>query len=99
MIRAEAERMAINMPVQGTAADILKLAMIKINDELPKVSPAAKMILQVHDELVFEVPGKEIKKVAGFVKEAMEKVVKLKVPVVAEVEAGDNWGKMEKLVV
>jgi DNA polymerase-1 len=97
MIRAEAERMAINMPVQGTAADLLKLAMIRIGAELPKVSPDTKMILQVHDELVFEVPEKEIKKVAGFVKEAMEKVVKLKVPVVAEVEAGDNWGKMKHL--
>jgi DNA polymerase-1 len=99
MIRAEAERMAINMPVQGTAADLMKLAMIKINAELPKVSPATKMVLQVHDELVFEVPEKEIKKVAGFIKEAMEKVVKLKVPVVAEVEVGKNWGKMEKLAV
>jgi len=97
MMRAEAERMAINMPVQGTAADIMKMAMIKICQGLPKVSPACKMILQVHDELVFEVPAAEVRKVAGFVKETMEKIVKLKVPIVALVEVGENWGKMEKV--
>ncbi|NIW79957.1 MAG: DNA polymerase I, partial [Calditrichae bacterium] len=62
-VRAAAERMAINMPVQGTAADIMKMAMIRVHQGLPKVCKAAKMILQVHDELVFEVPEKDIKKV------------------------------------
>lgn len=97
MIRSEAERMAINMPIQGTAADLMKLAMIRIAKDLPEISPESRMILQVHDELVFEVPEREIKKVAGFVKESMEKITELKVPIIAAVESGDNWGKMEKL--
>jgi len=97
MIRAEAERMAINMPVQGTAADIMKLAMIKVTQGLSQISPRSKMILQVHDELVFEADGREVKKVAHFVKETMEEAVKLKVPLLAAVEVGDNWGEMEKL--
>jgi DNA polymerase-1 len=96
-IRAEAERMAINMPVQGTAADLMKLAMIKIADGLPKISQDSKMILQVHDELVFEVPEREVKKVARFIKESMEKIIELKVPIIAAVEYGNNWGKMEKM--
>lgn len=95
-IVAEAERMAINMPVQGTAADIMKLAMIKIVAELPKISPTAKMVLQVHDELVFEVPTSDIKKVANFVKEKMAGAVKLKVPLASQIEVGENWGEMEK---
>lgn len=97
-IRAEAERMAINMPVQGTAADIMKLAMIEVAAGLPKISPRSKMVLQVHDELVFEIPNQEVKKVAKFVKETMENVVKLKVPIVVEVEVGDNWGTLKKFV-
>jgi len=97
MVRAEAERMAVNMPVQGTAADIMKLAMIAVAAGLPKISPGSKMILQVHDELVFEAPESDIKKVAKFVKETMENVVKLKVPIVAEVKVGENWGEMGKI--
>ncbi len=96
-IAAEAERMAINMPVQGTAADIMKLAMIKIVAELPEVSPSSKMILQVHDELVFEVPDKDIKKVASFVKKTMAGATKLKVPLASKIEVGENWGEMKKL--
>jgi len=94
---AAAERMAINMPVQGTAADIMKMAMICVHQGLPKVSKAAKMILQVHDELVFEVPEKDIKKVGEFVKEEMENIYKLKVPIIVDVEVGKNWEDMEKL--
>lgn len=96
-VRNSAERMAVNMPIQGTAADLIKLAMIKINKELPEVSPKSKMILQVHDELVFEVPGKEIKKVAKFIDEAMCSVMKLRAPIEVEVSAGDNWGETEKI--
>ncbi|MDD5340866.1 MAG: DNA polymerase I [Patescibacteria group bacterium] len=96
-IAATAERMAINMPIQGTAADLLKLAMIEIHKKLADVSPRSKLIIQVHDELVFEVPEKEIKKVAGFVKETMESVHKFKCPILAEVEVGDNWGELEKI--
>lgn len=94
-LRAAAERMAINMPIQGTSADIIKIAMIGIQRELPEVSKNAKMLLQVHDELVFEVPGKAVKKVVKFIKEKMEGVFKLKVPLIVDVEIGDNWGEME----
>ena len=99
MVKAEAERMAINMPIQGTAADIIKMAMIKIHRDLPKVSPRSKIILQVHDELVFEAPEKDLEKVAKFVKDAMEKIIKLKVPVIAEMKVGPSWGELKKFVI
>ncbi|MFA5197413.1 MAG: DNA polymerase I [Patescibacteria group bacterium] len=93
IIRNAAERMALNMPIQGTAADLIKLAMIEIHRELPKVSPKSKMLLQVHDELVFEVPDMEVAKVTPFIKEKMENVVKLDVPVIVEIGVGKNWGE------
>ncbi|MCX6744614.1 MAG: DNA polymerase I [Candidatus Parcubacteria bacterium] len=93
-IAAGAERMAVNMPIQGTAADLIKLAMIKIHAQLTNISPLAKMILQVHDELVFEVPEKDVKKVTDFVQKEMENVHKFKCPIKVEVESGDNWGMM-----
>ena len=93
-IAAAAERMAINMPIQGTAADLIKMAMIKIHSKLSQISPKTKMILQVHDELVFEVPEKETTKVADFVKKEMEDVYKFKCPIKVGVEVGDNWGHM-----
>ncbi|MFA6410306.1 MAG: DNA polymerase I [Candidatus Buchananbacteria bacterium] len=96
-IKAGAERMAINHPIQGTAADLLKLAMIEIHKELPKISIQAKMILQVHDELVFEVPQKDLKTVAELVKEKMESVYKLRAPVDTSIEAGDNWGQLKEI--
>ncbi|MCH7492776.1 DNA polymerase I [Patescibacteria group bacterium] len=96
-VRAAAERMAVNMPVQGTAADLMKVAMINIHSGLPKVSPRTKMILQVHDELVFEVPDAEVKKVADFVNNEMNNVYKLKVPIKTEIEVGDNWGELKEL--
>lgn len=95
MLRAAAERMAINMPVQGTAADLMKLAMIDIYKGLPKVSKTSKIVLQVHDELVLEVPKKELKNVAKFVKNTMESVYKLPVPLSVDLETGTNWGKLE----
>lgn len=94
-IAAAAERMAINMPIQGTAADLIKMAMIKIHNKLPQISPKSKMILQVHDELVFEVPEKETQKVADFVKKEMEDVHKFKCPIKVDVEVGDNWGELK----
>lgn len=97
MLRAAAERMAINMPLQGTAADLMKLAMIKIQAGLPKISPKAKMVLQVHDELVLEVPKSDLKVVAKFVKNTMENVYKLSVPLVVDIEVGPNWYKLEKI--
>ena len=96
-VRAQAERMAINMPVQGTDADLMKLAMIEVQKVLPSISKDTRMLLQVHDELLFEVPEKEVKKVAQFVKETMENVEKLAVPIVVETKAGKNWEEMEKL--
>lgn len=91
-VRGAAERMAINMPIQGTAADIMKLAMIDIAKDLPTVSPKTKMLLQVHDELVFEVPKTEVNKVSDFVRERMDKVVSLSVPIETAVSWGPNWG-------
>jgi len=96
-VRAAAERMAINMPVQGTAADIMKLAMINVYNNLPKISKKSKIILQVHDELVFEVPKADEIKVASFVREEMENAYKLKVPIVVDVETGKNWGAMKRI--
>ena len=93
MIRASAERMAVNAPIQGTAADILKMAMIKIYKELPKISKKTKMLLTVHDELVFETPVSEVDKISRFVKKTMENIYQLKVPVVVEVNSGKNWGE------
>lgn len=94
-VRAGAERMAINMPIQGTAADLIKLAMIEIHKNLPKISKKTKMILQVHDELVFEVPQSEVKEVAKFVRNSMNKVYQLRAPIETEVSVGDNWGETE----
>ncbi len=93
MIRAAAERMAINAPIQGTAADLLKLAMIAIYADLPKVSPSAKMLLTVHDELVLEVSTDEAEKVSRFIKEKMENVYRLKVPIKVDIGIGKNWGE------
>jgi DNA polymerase-1 len=90
-VRGAAERMAINMPVQGTAADLIKLAMIDIDRELSTVSPKTKLLLQVHDELVFEVPEEEVEKVAQFVANKMNGVIKLNVPIETSIHWGDNW--------
>ncbi len=93
MLRAAAERIAINMPVQGTAADLMKMAMIQLNDEIKKISPDAKMLLQVHDEVVFEIPNEDIDKISKKVKDVMESVYTLKVPIKADVLVGKNWGE------
>ncbi len=90
-IREFAERTAINTPVQGSAADLIKVAMINIDSELVKKKLSARMILQVHDELVFEVPADELEKVKKLVKEKMEKVIPLKVPVKVDIKTGKNW--------
>jgi len=93
-VRAAAERMAINMPVQGTAADIVKLAMIDIKREMDRQGLKAKMILQVHDELVFEVPQEELDLMKGLVAEMMPNALKLSVPLTVEVKTGPNWGEL-----
>jgi DNA polymerase-1 len=90
-MRGFAERTAVNTPLQGTAADLIKLAMIQIDRELRERGLRARMVLQVHDELVFDVPTAESATVQTLVKQAMEHVVELSVPIVADVAAGPNW--------
>jgi DNA polymerase-1 len=90
-IRQFAERTAINTPIQGSAADIIKMAMIHIDEQLKKKGLDAKMILQVHDELVFDLPKKEIDELSDIVKKGMEEVVKLKVPIKVNIGFGKNW--------
>ncbi len=94
-LRGFAERTAVNTPLQGTAADLIKLAMIRIDKELIERNLRARMLLQVHDELVFEVPKNEVEEVRGLVQERMEKVWELRVPLVAEAGIGPNWRDME----
>jgi DNA polymerase-1 len=94
-LRNFAERTALNSPLQGTAADLIKLAMIKIDRRLADEEFEAKMILQVHDELLFEAPIKERAKLEKLVKEEMEGVHKLAVPIVVEVGVGPNWRDLE----
>jgi DNA polymerase-1 len=94
-LRNFAERTALNSPLQGTAADLIKLAMIHIDRRLAKEKFEAKMILQVHDELLFEAPTKEGAKLEKLVKEEMEGVQKLAVPIVVEIGAGPNWRDLE----
>ncbi len=90
-VRAAAENMAINTPVQGSSADIIKLAMINIRDRLRREKLTAQMILQVHDELVFELPMAELEQVKPLVVEEMERAVQLDVPVKVDVGVGRNW--------
>jgi len=94
-LRSFAERTALNSPLQGTAADLIKLAMISIDRRLSEEKFEAKMILQVHDELLFEGPEKESKKLEKLVREEMEGVHKLAVPLVVEVGTGPNWRDIE----
>jgi DNA polymerase-1 len=90
-IRQFAERTAVNTPIQGTAADIIKIAMVRIFGRLQEAGHAAAMIMQVHDELVFEVPVLEREAVMGLVKSGMEEVVQLEIPLKVEVAFGKNW--------
>ncbi len=90
-IRAEAERMAINTPIQGTAADLIKKAMIQIHGRLKRERFLSKMILQVHDELLFEVPENEVDRLIKMVKEEMEGVYDLLVPLKVDIGVGKNW--------
>ncbi len=90
-VRAAGERMAINMPIQGAQADLIKLAMIAVNEALQQRGLRARMLLQVHDELVFEVPRNELDEVASLVRERMEGAMQLIVPIKVELKAGPNW--------
>ena len=91
--RQAAERAAINAPLQGSAADIIKKAMIDINKFLNKEMPEVKMIMQVHDELIFETPKQSSEEVLQLVKKMMEEAVKLDIPLIAEAAIGENWNE------
>ena len=94
-MRGFAERTAVNSPLQGTAADLIKLAMIQIDAELARRRLKTLMTLQVHDELVFEVPKRELEEVRVLVKDKMESAHKLRVPLLVEIGAGPNWRDLE----
>ncbi len=89
--RAFAERQAINAPIQGTAADIMKRAMINVDKALAKMDLDATLLLQIHDELIFEVLGKDVDATIDLVKHEMESVIELGVPLIADAGVGDNW--------
>ncbi|WP_240418878.1 DNA polymerase I [Paenibacillus periandrae] len=90
-LRSFAERTAMNTPIQGTAADVIKLAMVQMDERLKRDGLASRMLLQVHDELVFEVPENEIEVMRTTVKEVMEGALKLDVPLKVDVDTGSNW--------
>jgi DNA polymerase-1 len=91
--RGGAERAAINAPMQGTAADLIKLSMVKVQDVLDAEQRRTKMIMQVHDELVFEVPEDEVEWVRIEIPRLMAGVAELRVPLLAEIGIGENWDK------
>ena len=91
MQRSMGERMALNTPIQGSSADILKKAMIEIDNEFTKKNLKSTMLLQVHDELIFNVKNEELDRVKEIVKNIMENTIKLSVPLVVDIETGDNW--------
>ena len=92
-MRSFGERVALNMPIQGTAADIIKLAMIRVRDKLAEEGLAAKLVLQVHDELIVECPEEETDRVKELLETEMERVVELALPLIAEAHAGRSWAE------
>lgn len=95
-LRSFAERTALNTPIQGTAADIIKLAMIRAAEAINRAGLQSRMLLQVHDELIFEVPAKEQEQMQRLVREAMEGAFKLAVPLTVDMKIGPNWHDMQK---
>ncbi|MGZ3632690.1 MAG: DNA polymerase, partial [Candidatus Limnocylindrales bacterium] len=93
-LRAAGERMAINMPIQGTAADIMKIAMIRVDERLAREGSPARVLLQVHDELVLEVPREAATSLAPLLRETMETAMPLDVPLDVDVKVGDDWERM-----
>ena len=90
-LRALAERNAVNAPIQGTSADIIKMAMIEVDKSMTQAGLKSRMVLQIHDELVFDAVGEEIDELRGIVIDKMENVVKLSVPITVECNYGKNW--------
>jgi DNA polymerase-1 len=95
-LRGFAERTAVNTPLQGTAADMIKIAMIRIDQKLRTQNLRTKMTLQVHDELLFDVPKEEIEAASALVKQEMENVIRLNVPIVVDIGIGQNWRDLKK---
>ena len=91
MVRSSGERMALNTPIQGSAADILKKAMVEIYEEFKKRGLKSKMLIQVHDELVFNVLDDELDEVSQIVRDIMEHTIELNVPLKVDIEYGNNW--------
>jgi len=96
-IQQFAQRQAVNTPIQGSASDLIKLAMIQIYHQISKRNLGAKMILQVHDELVFDVPGQDLNELIDLAKDRMENVLKLEVPIRVDIKKGKNWLEMESV--
>ena len=94
IVRQEAERSAINTPLQGTAADIIKAAMLEVESAMQGANLSGTMLLQIHDELLFEVPRAELADTVRLVRRVMEGVVRLKVPLTVDLRVGENWGEM-----
>jgi DNA polymerase-1 len=93
-VRQAAERMAINAPIQGSAADIINIATIRLHRALQERGLRARMILQVHDELVVEAPADKVETVAPLMRQVMENAFDLKAPLKADLKVGENWGEM-----
>jgi DNA polymerase-1 len=94
MVKEAAERMAINAPVQGSSADIIKIAMINLHREIEKRNLKSKMVLQIHDELLFEVPEDEVEEMKSLVSDLMPRAFELRVPVKIDIKLGKNWAEM-----
>ena len=90
-VRSFGERVALNMPIQGTAADVMKLAMVRVHRRLARELPEAKLIMQVHDELIVECPARIKEQVKTILTEEMENVATFRVPLIAEAHDGENW--------
>ena len=92
-VRARRERVAVNTPIQGTAADMIKIAMIRIDARLQRDRYRARMLLQVHDELVFEAPPDEVERLTDMVRTEMASALKVSVPILVDVGVGANWAE------
>jgi len=97
-LRGAGERMAINMPIQGTAADVMKIAMIRLHDRLAREGSSARMLLSVHDEVLLEVPRKDLDALAPIVREVLESAMPLDVPLDAELKVGNDWESMTPIL-